>query len=144
MAELICQFVRPDRQLFRGPAASLVLVTYAGELGVWPGHAAEIVALGDGVVRITRTAGDGGGEYDVVVSGGYAEIESDEVIILADHARLVDDIDEDVVRETRDEAIEHLEEIDEGDHRRAYYESKIRWCNLLLKQVRGSAASAPR
>ena len=55
-----------------------------------------------------------------------------------------DDIDEDVVRETRDEAIEHLEEIDEGDHRRAYYESKIRWCNLLLKQVRGSAASAPR
>ena len=95
MAELTCQFVRPDRQLFRGPAASLVLVTYAGELGVWPGHAAEIVALGDGVVRITRTAADGGGEYDVVVSGGYAEIENDEVIILADHARLVDDIDED-------------------------------------------------
>ena len=80
------------------------------------------------------------GEYDVVVSGGYAEIDNDEVIILADHARRADDIDPDTVRETRDEAIEHLDQIDEGDHRRAYYEGKIRWCNLLLKQVTGSAA----
>ena len=120
MAELTCQFVRPDRQVFEGAVASLVLVTYAGELGVWPGHAAEIVALGDGVVRITRTPADGGGEYDVVVSGGYAEIENDEVIILADHARRVDDIDPDVVRRTRDEAIDLLESIEEGDHRRAY------------------------
>lgn len=143
MAELTCQFVRPDRQVFKGAVASLVLVTYAGELGVWPGHAAEIVALGDGVVRITRTPADGGGEYDVVVSGGYAEIENDEVIILADHARRVDDIDPDVVRRTRDEAIDLLESIEEGDHRRAYYDSKIRWCNLLLKQAKGSAASAP-
>ena len=40
MAELNVQFVRPDRALFQGPVASLVLVTYAGELGVYPGHAA--------------------------------------------------------------------------------------------------------
>lgn len=143
MAELTCQFVRPDRQVFEGAVASLVLVTYAGELGVWPGHAAEIVALGDGVVRITRTPADGGGEYDVVVSGGYAEIEDDEVIILADHARLVDDIDPDVVRKTRDEAIDLRESIGDDDYRRAYYDSKIRWCNLLLKQAKGNAASAP-
>ncbi|OUO34734.1 ATP synthase F1 subunit epsilon [Olsenella sp. An290] len=135
MAELNCQFVRPDRLLFEGPVANLVLITYAGELGVWPGHAAEIVALGDGVVRIRRRPEDGGGEYDVVVSGGYAEIESDEVIILADHARRADDIDPDVVRETRDLSIDQLEGLDAGDHRRAYYESKIRWCNLLLKQA---------
>ena len=53
MAELNCQFVRPDGLMFDGPVDHLILVTYAGELGVWPGHAAEIVALGDGVVRIT-------------------------------------------------------------------------------------------
>ena len=55
MAELNVQFVRPDRALYEGPAASLVLVSYAGELGVYPGHAAEIVALGDGVVRMKLT-----------------------------------------------------------------------------------------
>lgn len=140
MAELSCQFVRPDRLLFDGPVASLVLVTYAGELGVWPGHAPEIVALGDGVVRMHRLPADGGGEYDVVVSGGYAEIDNDGVIILADHARRTDDIEPDVVRRTRDEAIEALDEIGEGDHRAAYYEKKIRWCNLLLKHATGGAA----
>ena len=140
MAELNCQFVRPDRLLFDGPVANLVLVTYAGELGVWPGHAPEIVALGDGVVRMRRLPADGGGEYDVVVSGGYAEIDNDGVIILADHARRTDDIEPDVVRRTRDEAIEALDEIGEGDHRAAYYEKKTRWCNLLLKHATGGAA----
>lgn len=140
MAELNCQFVRPDRLLFDGPVANLVLVTYAGELGVWPGHAPEIVALGDGVVRMRARQEDGGEDYDVVVSGGYAEIDNDGVIILADHARRTDDIDPEVVRRTRDEAIEALDEIGEGDYRAAYYEKKIRWCNLLLKHAMGSAA----
>ncbi len=140
MAELNCQFVRPDRLLFDGPVANLVLVTYAGELGVWPGHAPEIVALGDGVVRIRRLPADGGGEYDVVVSGGYAEVDNDGVIILADHARRTDDIDPEVVRRTRDEAIDALDEIGEGNYRAAYYEKKIRWCNLLLKHATGGAA----
>lgn len=144
MAEITCQFVRPDRSLFEGPAASLVLVTYAGELGVWPGHASEIVALGDGVVRIRRTEKDGGGEYDVIVSGGYAEIDNDEVIILADHARRVDDIDVDVVTANRDEAIENLDKVDEGNHRRAYYENRIKWCNLLLKHASQEATSGLR
>lgn len=144
MAELNCQFVRPDRSLFEGPVASLVLVTYAGELGVWPGHASEIVALGDGVVRITRRPEDGGEEYDVVVSGGYAEIDNDEVIILADHARRADDIDAEKVRATRDEALEALDGIEEGNHRRAYFENKVRWCNLLLKQVTGGSSSGSR
>ena len=138
MAELNCQCVRPDRLLFDGPVANLVLVTYAGELGVWPGHAPEIVALGDGVVRMRARQEDGGEEYDVVVSGGYAEIDNDGVIILADHARRTDDIDPEVVRRTRDEAIEALDEIAAGDHRAAYYEKKIRWCNLLLKHAAGA------
>lgn len=140
MAELNCQFVRPDRLLFEGPVANLILVTYAGELGVWPGHAPEIVALGDGVVRLRRRAEDGGGTVDVIVSGGYAEIDNDEVIVLADHARRADDIDPEVVRRTREEALEALDEIAEGDHRAAYYERKIRWCDLLLKHATGDAA----
>ncbi len=144
MAELNCRFVRPDQLLYEGPVANLILVTYAGELGVWPGHAPEIVALGDGVVRMRRRPEDGGGEYSIIVSGGYAEISGDEVIILADHARRSDDIDPDVVRRTRDEAIEMLDGVSEGDHRSAYYERKIRWCNLLLKQAAGNAETAPR
>ena len=140
MAELNCQIVRPDRSLYEGAVANIILVTYAGELGVWPGHAPEVVALGDGVVRIRRTPEDGGGEFDVVVSGGYAEVDREGVIILADHARRTDDIDPETVRRTRQKALDALDEMEEGDYRAAYYEKKVRWCNLLLKQVTGSAA----
>lgn len=141
MADLSCQFVRPDRLLFEGPVASVILVTVSGELGVWPGHAPEICALGDGVVRLNLREEDGGGTVGVIISGGYAQVDAQGVIVLADHARRTDDIDPDVVRDTREEAFDKLDEYPEGDHRRAYYENKIKWCNLLLKHVAvGSSA----
>ena len=141
MADLTCQFVRPDRLLYEGPVASVILVTVSGELGVWPGHAPEICALGDGVVRLNLREEDGGGTVGVIISGGYAQVDAQGVIVLADHARRTDDIVPDVVRDTREEAFGKLDEYPEGDHRRAYYENKIKWCNLLLKHVAvGSSA----
>lgn len=133
MAELNCQFVRPDRLLYEGPVASLILVTHSGELGVWPGHASEICSLGDGIVRLRELPEKGGAEKSVIISGGYAEINPEGVIILADHARDIDDIDPDTVRRTRQKAFDLRDELDEDDHRRAYYDNKIKWCNLLLQ-----------
>lgn len=135
MGQITCQFVRPDRLLYEGKVASVVLVTPSGELGIWPLHAPEIVALGDGVVRLNLLEEDGGGTVKVIVSGGYAEVDDDLVIVLADHARRSDDIDEEVVRRTRADAVADMEALDPDDHRRAYYEGKIRWCDLLLSHV---------
>jgi F-type H+-transporting ATPase subunit epsilon len=139
MSQLTCQIVRPDRLLFEGPIASLVLVTPTGELGVWPLHEAMICALGDGVVRIHQTEERGGQTIRVVISGGYAEITPDQVIILADHARRSDDIEPDVVRETRALAGSSRDALPEGDARRAYYENKIAWCDLLLHHAEQQA-----
>lgn len=141
MAYLTCKFVRPDKQLFEGKCASMTLVTYSGELGVLPGHASEICALGDGVVRIKRLEEDGGGERDVVVSGGYAEICNDVVVIIADHARATDDIEVEPVRRTHDAARDKRDSLAEDDHQRAYYENKMAWCDLLLKEA-GASSSA--
>lgn len=133
MAELTVKFVRPDKVLYEGRAGHMVLATYTGELGVWPGHASEICALGNGVTRITQTEEGGGKERGVVVSGGYAEIHNDTVVVIADHARAVDDIEPDVVQATRDKAVASRDALPEGDHNRAYYENKIAWCDLLLR-----------
>ena len=135
MASITCQFVRPDRLLYEGEVASIVLVTASGELGVWPGHAPEIVALGNGVVRIHRLPEEGGDTVTVIISGGYAEITPAQVIILADHARRSDDIEVDVVNETRDKAVMARDALAEGDSRRAYYDNKIAWCDLLLQHA---------
>lgn len=141
MGYLTCKFVRPDKQLFEGKCASMTLVTYSGELGVLPGHASEICALGDGVVRIKHLDEDGGDERDVVVSGGYAEICNDVVVIIADHARATDDIDAETVRRTHDKAQAKRDALPEGDHQRAYYENKMAWCDLLLEKADATAAS---
>lgn len=135
MAQITCQFVRPDRLLYEGPVASLVLVTPTGELGVWPGHAPAIVALGNGIVRLHRLPEDGGETVVVIVSGGYAEITPDQVIVLADHARREDDIEPDVVRETRGKAMASRDALPVNDNRRAYYDNKIAWCDLLLQHA---------
>jgi F-type H+-transporting ATPase subunit epsilon len=140
-ASLTCQLVRPDRLLFEGQAARLVLVTPTGELGVWPLHAPEICALGDGVVRFNMLEEDGGGVRKVIISGGYAEISDDTVIILADHARRIDDIEPEVVQRTRDEAQAHRDALAADDHRRAYYDNKIKWCDLLLSYAQEEDAS---
>ena len=135
MATITCQFVRPDRMLYEGEVASLVLVTPTGELGVWPGHAPEICALGNGVVRLHTLPEQGGKTVKVIISGGYVEITPKQVIILAAHARRADDIEPDVVNETRDKAVASRDALPVGDGRRAYYDNKIAWCDLLLQHA---------
>lgn len=135
MSLLTCKIVRPDRLLYEGGAHSITLVTSDGELGIYPDHAAEICALGDGVVRID-TVGDGTDKkHQIVVSGGYAEIANNTVIVLADHARNVNDIDVNVVEQTKKEAIHQRDALAQGDHGRAYFEGKIHWCDVLLQQA---------
>lgn len=137
MASITCQFVRPDRLLYEGEVASIVLVTASGELGVWPGHAPEICALGNGVVRLNTLskAGSPSETVKVIISGGYVEITPSRVIVLADHARRSDDIDVEVVKKTRGKAVASRDALPEDDSRRAYYDNKIAWCDLLLQHA---------
>lgn len=141
MAELNCRFVRPDRLLFEGPVRSVVLATYEGELCILPGHSSEICALGDGVVRLNKLEEDGGQCRRIVISGGYAEVDAKGVVVLADHARALDDIDVTQVQATKDEATNKMNELPEQDARRAYYINKIKWCDLLLRHAHDEIGS---
>ncbi|MDO5107901.1 MAG: ATP synthase F1 subunit epsilon [Coriobacteriaceae bacterium] len=133
MAELTVQFVRPDRLMYEGPVASVILATPKGELGIWPGRRPIICALGDGVVRINRLEENGGGTVRVVVSGGYAEVDHDTVIILADHARRTDDIDREQTEGLLADARAKLASLDPDDNRSAYWGQKVKWWTMLLK-----------
>ncbi len=135
MAELTCQIVRPDRLLYEDVVDHVVLVAYTGEVGVWPDHASEILALGDGVMRVTQRGSEGGGVIKIAISGGYAEIANNKVIVLADNAARLDEVDVAEVNAQRKQAVSDRDALSEDDHRRAYYENKIAWCDLLLGQV---------
>lgn len=133
-----CQFVRPDKLMFEGDVDHLILVTETGELGVWPKHSPMIAALGNGVVRMYLPESEGGERVDVIVSHGYVEVSNDTVTVLANHARRSDDIEVDVVQETKDTAIANRDAFEPGDHRRAYYDDKIAWCDMLLAHAEAS------
>lgn len=139
MAELTVQFVRPDRLMYEGPVASVILATYTGEMGVWPGHSPIICALGDGVVRLNLRDEDGGGIVRVIVSGGYAEVENDTVIILADHARRTDDIDIAQTEQLLEDAKTTLAGLAEEDNRQAYWKQKVKWFTMLLKYAQDAS-----
>ncbi len=130
-----CQFVRPDRLIFEGDVDHLILVTESGELGIWPKHAPLIAALGNGVVRMHMPEGASDKEMDVIVSHGYVEVCDDTVTVLANHARRTDDIEPEVVQKTKAIAEAKRDAIPVGDHRRAFYDDKIAWCDLLLAHV---------
>ena len=132
MASLNVQIVRPDRLVWEGEVEHLVLHTRTGEMGIYPGHAPAIVALGDGVTRVHEAA-DPEHPRRVIISGGYVEVTPKEVIILANHARRVDDVRRDSIDRTLAKAEAHLAELPEGDHRRLYWNEKIAWQNLLLE-----------
>ena len=142
MDTLTCQIVRPDKLLYEGEATSVVVAARGGELGIYPKHCAEVSALGDGVMRINLPdTGEGPSQKRVVIMGGYAEVSNDVLIVLATHARNIDDIEVDVVERTKDVAKRKRDALPKGDHRRAYYDEKIRWCDLLVKEASAANSS---
>ncbi|MCH7654870.1 MAG: F0F1 ATP synthase subunit epsilon [Chloroflexi bacterium] len=88
--------------LFDGDVDSVVAPGSEGELGILPSHAALMTMLQPGELRY-RTAE---GESYLAVHGGFMEVRSDHVIVLADAAEHVDSID----AERAEEAVRRAEE----------------------------------
>jgi F-type H+-transporting ATPase subunit epsilon len=75
-----------------------------GYFGVLPGHAAFLTTLGTGEVMY-RTGRD---EHWIMVSGGFAEVAGDRVIILAEVADLPEEIDRARAERARQRAEQRL------------------------------------
>ncbi len=77
-----------------------------GMLGILPNHAPLVTTLSAGELRIKKS----GSEQSMVVFGGFMEVLPDKVIVLADVAEKVDEIDvvrAEEARKRAEEAIAH-------------------------------------
>lgn len=81
--------VTPEGEVFRDRALEVTLPGTEGEFGVLPGHVRFLSSLDVGEVRI-RTKDH---TLYAAISGGFAEVSGDEVVILADTCELADQID---------------------------------------------------
>jgi F-type H+-transporting ATPase subunit epsilon len=97
---LTLELATPTRLVVSAEVDEVVAPGSEGYFGVLPGHAPLLATLGVGEVtyRIGRD------EHHVAVSGGFAEVRNDKVIILADSAETPADIDRTRAERARDRA----------------------------------------
>jgi F-type H+-transporting ATPase subunit epsilon len=93
MANFHFDLVSPEKLLFAGDVGQVDLPGAEGDLGVLAGHAPLVTALRPGIIVVYREDGD----LRVVVNGGFAEVGSSGLTVLADMAVPVDEFDQAVL-----------------------------------------------
>jgi F-type H+-transporting ATPase subunit epsilon len=98
--QLTLELATPTRLVVTAQVDEVVAPGSEGYFGVLPGHAPFLTTLGIGELtyRIGRD------EYHVAVSGGFAEVRNDKVIVLADAAETPAEIDRARAERARDRA----------------------------------------
>ncbi|WP_280770522.1 F0F1 ATP synthase subunit epsilon [Salipaludibacillus daqingensis] len=109
--------VTPDGSVYSGETEMVSVKAYEGELGILPGHLPLVTPLTVGAIRIKK---DSKVEL-IAVSGGFMEVRSDEVNILAESAERPSNIDITRARAAKERAERRLEEAkrDNIDFKRA-------------------------
>lgn len=123
--------VCPEHLAYEGEAAFVALPSTDGELGILPSHSSEICTVKSGYVRVCDQQ-MGEVSHVFAVAGGYAQIADDEVIILAERAENMDDVDASEVKAQLQGFEDALSKLSEDDAHRAYLYNEIAWCKLLL------------
>lgn len=82
--------VTPERLVWSGPVEILIARGSEGELGILPGHTPLITALRDGVLFLRRPDEP---PLSIASEGGFLAVEPDGITVLADSARLPQDLD---------------------------------------------------
>ncbi len=82
--------VSPERLLLSEDVEMVTLPGSEGDFGVLPGHAPVLSALRPGLIEVK---GGSEAELRLFVRGGFAEVTSDKIVVLAEEAVALDDFD---------------------------------------------------
>jgi F-type H+-transporting ATPase subunit epsilon len=87
---LTLEIVTPEDRVYNDTADTVVIPTVEGEIGILPGHIPLLTQVADGELRVTK----GAETKNLVVAGGFAQIDGDRVKVLAEFAINEAQIDE--------------------------------------------------
>ena len=91
----------PNQNVYEGNAEEVILPSTTGQIGVLPGHISLVTSIDIGVLRLRMNSQ----WKSIALMGGFAEIESDEVIVLVNSAEIGSDINtqkaEDALKEAK-------------------------------------------
>lgn len=99
------ELVAPAGPVYEGDVEMVVMPAVTGELGVLPHHAPMVAQLAIGRLRALTTGGDW---LNFAISEGFAKVQFDKVIVLADTAEEASKIDVPRVERALERATERL------------------------------------
>jgi F-type H+-transporting ATPase subunit epsilon len=110
VAKLNLEIITAERVVYSEDVDVVVAPGTEGELGILPMHAPLMTMLQPGELRVRQ----GGEEQSVFISGGYLEVLSDKVTVLADTAERAEEIDVSRAEEAKKRAQERMAAPPEG------------------------------
>jgi F-type H+-transporting ATPase subunit epsilon len=73
--------IGPEASVFKGSADAVTAPAYDGRVGILPNHAPFMTLLGKGLLTVKH----GGTEHRFTVQGGFLQVVSNRVRVVAEH-----------------------------------------------------------
>ena len=106
MKSFHCTVANAEENIFSGALTMLVATSVQGDLGILPGHAPLLAYLAPGPLHLKK---DNGEEDILYVSGGFLEVQPDQVNVLADTSLREDQLSEQSIEQARKQALQVIE-----------------------------------
>lgn len=143
MANLHLQLVSPQRQLLDEEVSSLSCQTTEGQITILPGHTTLVGTLKPGPLSYTLVSGK---KSTIHVAGGFVEVKSGgKVIILADAAEHLEEIDEKRASEAMERARELIRQSNISDEEYALAAASLErsMSRLRIKRKHAHSRTSP-
>ncbi len=136
-----CEILTQERQLYNDTADIVVLPGLEGQMGVLPNHSPLLTVLGFGEVVVRS----GGEEEFFAIGGGFAEVQPDHIIILADSAEQAEEIDIERAEEARQRAVQSMADgVPDDPMRYAQIEAALKRAQIRIDVARRRGGSRRR
>ena len=137
MADLPVSFrltvVTRERKIVETDAVEVVLPASDGEIGVLPGHTPLLTLLRVGIMRYRTN----GAPQSLVLSWGFAEVLPERVIVMAETARLPQEIDPVAAESERVRLERELADLSSHDPQFALVEGRLEESVAMINVHRG-------
>jgi len=104
------ELVSPEKLVFSGEVSQVDVPGAEGDFGVLEGHAPFVTTLRPGILTVHAS----GGAQRIVVLGGFAEVSTEGLTVLADVAEAAEDIDRAVIAERISAMEKTISELEPG------------------------------
>ena len=130
---LECVIVTQERTVFNGAVDAVNLPGTEGRLGILPHHTPLLTTLGFGEIVVRRQ----GQEEYFAIGGGLAEVQPTKVIVLADSAEHVEEIDISRAEAARQRALQLMAEgVPEDPDRYAQVRASLQRAEIRIDVAR--------